>query len=271
MIWKKLQDIDRRIIYTLMIVFLLYPMMFPIGIPIEIDATTKDVFNTLKALNPATDTVVLAASYSVGGAPDVGPQFDAVAKHLFELKIPFLVPSFVSDGPAQVERVLARLESLGLVYGVDAVNLGFITGGEAAVKAFVDNPRTVFIKDFRGNVVADLPIMQRVDKVTDLAYVLDFQTGNPGYADWIRQAPGVKYGAGLVTVSVPAAIPFVNSKQIVGMLKGLRGAAEYELLMERPALAVAKMDAQSLGHLLIVALIILGNTAHFVDKKLSKK
>ncbi|MDP3058762.1 MAG: hypothetical protein Q8N36_04830, partial [bacterium] len=177
----------------------------------------------------------------------------------------------VSDGPAQAEQLLIKLEAEGLVYGVDAVNLGFITGIEAAVKAFADNPRTAITKDYRGNIVADLPIMQRFENIKDFAYVLDFQTGNPGYADWIRQAPGVKYGAGLVTVSVPAAVPYVNSGQIVGMLKGLRGAAEYEILMKQPGVAVAKMDAQSLGHLLIVAFIIVGNIAFLVEKKFSKK
>jgi len=53
------------------------------------------------------------------------------------------------------------------------------------------------------------------------------------------------------------------------MLSGLRGAAEYEKLINAPGIATKLMDAQSLAHLLIITLIVLGNVA-FVVKQRSK-
>jgi len=65
---------------------------------------------------------------------------------------------------------------------------------------------------------------------------------------------------------VPQFVPFVQSGQLDGLLAGLRGAAEYELLLQAPGRALAMMDAQSMGHLLIIAFILIGNAAYLVTK-----
>jgi hypothetical protein len=82
----------------------------------------------------------------------------------------------------------------------------------------------------------------------------------------VRQVQGpldIKLLAGVVNVSVPEVMPFYTSGQIDGLTQGLRGAAEYELLVNKPGSAVAKMDAQSLGHLAIILFVIIGNIAYF--------
>lgn len=48
-----------------------------------------------------------------------------------------------------------------------------------------------------------------------------------------------------------------------GLLGGLKGAAEYEKLINEPATATRGMVAQTGAHLLIVILIVLGNIAYF--------
>lgn len=47
------------------------------------------------------------------------------------------------------------------------------------------------------------------------------------------------------------------------MLVGLRGAAEYETIMESPGMGVASMDAQSIAHLLIIVFIVIANLSYF--------
>jgi len=63
----------------------------------------------------------------------------------------------------------------------------------------------------------------------------------------------------------------------VGMLGGLKGAAEYEKLIQEKGYTKAReiatigMDAQSIAHLVILFLIIIGNVAFFASKSHKKK
>ena len=42
----------------------------------------------------------------------------------------------------------------------------------------------------------------------------------------------------------------------------MSGAAQHEMLVDRPGLGMGGMDAQSIAHLLIIAFIFIGNIAH---------
>ena len=64
----------------------------------------------------------------------------------------------------------------------------------------------------------------------------------------------------------PKFYAYVSSGQFVGLLGGMRGAAEYEILIGEEADAVTGMQAQSLVHLLIIALVILGNVGFFLGR-----
>jgi hypothetical protein len=46
----------------------------------------------------------------------------------------------------------------------------------------------------------------------------------------------------------------------------MKGSADYELLVGVPGTATRGMDAQSFGHLLIIAFIALGNVAFFTTR-----
>ena len=60
---------------------------------------------------------------------------------------------------------------------------------------------------------------------------------------------------------------YYNTGQISGFLAGIKGAAEYEKLLDRDGDGMIAMGSQSCGHLLIVALIVLGNVGYVLTKK----
>jgi hypothetical protein len=60
-------------------------------------------------------------------------------------------------------------------------------------------------------------------------------------------------------VMAPEAFPYYDAHQIVGVLKGLAGAAEYEKLVGYEGNALKRMPAQSSAHALMIALIVIGN------------
>lgn len=266
---SKLQNIDRRVIYVIVLLALAIPMINPLGIPLSVSPLTEDVYNLVESLQPG-DTVLLSLDYSPGGSPDVHPQAVAVAEHLYRKGVKMVMVSFWDAGPMYGEQILKTYEEQGLVYGTDVVNLGYISGGEPAIRQFgFDVPGTVKV-DFRGQNTAGMPIMEGIKDARDFDLVIDFVSGNPGINEWVRQVQGplgIKLAAGAVTVNVPQTMPFVQSGQVLGLLQGLRGAAEYEILIGAPGSAAAGMDAQSLGHLVIISFIIIGNVAFLLDKK----
>ncbi|MBT9156058.1 MAG: hypothetical protein DDT37_01034 [Firmicutes bacterium] len=270
--FSKLQRIDPRIVYVLMFVALSIPLIMPLGIPLSISPLTRPIFDIIEGLDPATDVVLLSLDYSPAAAADIHPQAVVVVDHLTKRGIRWVGVSFWPEGPMMIEQITKALEARGGRYGTDFANLGFKTGGENAIAAFANNP-LVITKDFIGNDTANLPIMQGITHIRDFGYVIGFAAGDPGFAAWIRQVVdpmGVKMASGVVTVSVPHAVPFVHSGQLQGLLQGLRGAAEYELLMEAPGRATAMMDAQSMGHLVVIAFILIGNAAYLVTKFVKK-
>jgi len=266
---NKLQSIDRRIIYTLLLIGLTLPMIWPLNIPIAINETTRSIFSITERLNPATDVVLLSFDYSPASAPDIHPSSVAIVEHLTARGIRWVAVSFWPEGPEMVAPIMRSLEGRGYKYGEHFIDLGFKAGAENAIAAFAQNSR-VITTDVRGNNIDNIRMMDNIKTMKDFAFVIGLSAGDPGYNAFIRQAVdpmGVNFAAAVVTVSVPAAMPFVASGQIKGLLQGLRGAAEYESLTKIPGPAAGMMDAQSVGHLIIVGFIIIGNVAYFFSKK----
>ncbi len=81
---------------------------------------------------------------------------------------------------------------------------------------------------------------------------------------------GVPMGAGVTAVMAPKSLSFVNAGQLVGLMGGMKGCAEYENLLEYPDRATRGMDSQSMIHLLIVAFIVMGNVGYFAGKRRKK-
>lgn len=262
---RKLGETDARVLYVLLVLVLLVPMVTPLGLPLSVSDKTETSFKILDRLSPG-DTVVFDFGYYVDGAPDVEPQAVALFQHLFDKGVRIICFSYKSHGPMIIDKLTAPHEARGKEYGVDFVNMGFLAGGETALAAYARDIKKAFPKDWRGNDTSTLPILQGIDSVADVDLYVFF-TDDSAEA-WVRQIAQYKVPiiAGLITVTAPQAEPFLQSKQLAGMLVGLRGAAEYELLMKKPGSAAAAMDAQSMGHLLIVLFIILGNISYLVKR-----
>lgn len=264
--WEKLQNVDRRIIYLVILLALAIPLINPLGVPLSSSPTTELFFDEVSKLQ-AGDTVLMVTDYSPGGSPDIHPCAVTVAQHLVDKGVKMVFVSFWDAGPMYTEQIITPYLGKGtLVDGETVANLGYIAGGAQAIRAFsLDIPGTQ-PTDFNGKSVTGLPIMQGIKDLRDFALVIEFMSGTPGTTEWVQQATdplGVKILCATVTVSVPGNMPFIDSGQVSGMLQGLRGAAEYEIMSGNPGKAVAGMDAQSLGHLAIIAFIVVGNIAYF--------
>jgi len=77
--------------------------------------------------------------------------------------------------------------------------------------------------------------------------------------------------SGTTSVQVNEVIPYVQTGQLIGLLAGMPGAAEYEKLINSPGIAIQGMAAQSFAHIVIVLFIIFGNLAFFIKQIRDRK
>lgn len=265
---EKMQNVDTRIIYVVLLIVLSVPLLRPIGIPMQISPMTRAVYDIIEGLNPEKDVVLLSMDYSPGAGLDAEVCPVAVVEHLMQRGIKWIAISFgTTDGPMMTNRIIADLEQRGYKYGEDFANLGYMAGEENAVRLFALDCLSV-PTDVRGNKTSELPVMQGIKTIKDFAFVIQFSMGTPEM--WIRQVVdpmGVLFATGTVTVSVPSIVPYYNSGQVKGVMGGVSSAAQYELLCNKPGRGAAMMDAQSMGHLIIIFFIALGNIGYFMSKK----
>lgn len=262
---RRLGEVDKRWLYVLLVVVVLVPMVRPMGLPINVGAQTKKAYALLDGLQ-AGDTIVFDFGYYVDGSPDVEPIAVALFNHLFAKGVKIVCTSYKNHGPMIIDQLTAPHVAAGKQYGVDFVNLGFLAGGETALAAWAADIKKAFPKDWKGNDTSTMPILQGIDSVSDFDMFV-FYTDDSAEV-WVRQISQYKIPiiAAQITVTAPQAEPYLQSGQLAGILVGLRGAAEYEILTNKPGTAAAGMDAQSMAHLLIIAFILFGNAAYFIRR-----
>ena len=127
-----------------------------------------------------------------------------------------------------------------------------------------------FPQDIRGRDVMEYPIMRGVKNYSSFPLLVNISAGYPGTKEWVQQVVSryhLPMVAGVTAVSAPEYYPYLQAGQLKGLLGGMAGGAEYEVLIGKPALATRGMDAQSLAHLFIAFMILLGNLAFLGEDK----
>lgn len=124
-------------------------------------------------------------------------------------------------------------------------------------------------RDIKDDHFEDLSLMHRVRSLDDdtFAAIICFTSGSPGTGTWIKYFPEIPLLAGEVAVHVAGVVRYLQTGQMKGIIPGLKGAAEYEKLIDRPAMATKLMDAQTLSHLLVIVFIVLGNIGYIKTQR----
>lgn len=270
---KKIRDMDNRIIYGLAWIFVLFPLISPLGLPIPISTDAVAWNDFVNNEIEDGDTVIFTLMYGTSGMPELFPMSVATMKHLLEKDVKFIVLSFWTEGPLVFDRLIGQVDpaDYGKVYGEDWIRLGYIPGGETAMSALATSFQNTIPNDYvEGKPLDSFPIMDNIKSAEDIDLIISFETGTPGTPEWLRQwnTPyGVPQISGVIGVSVSGIIPYINSGQLSALLPGLTVSAEYEMLINKPGLAVAGVDAVSTSHLMIVLLVIVGNITYFMTKE----
>jgi len=278
-IWEKLEKLDRRWIFLFMFVALSIPLFVAIPLPIRVSPASRGFYDAIEALQPG-DVVYLAVDYDPGSKPELEPMLYACLEHILRKDLKIVAATLWPAGPPLLEASLNDMarDKFHRTYGTDYVNLGFKEGKENTMNLLGKSFREVFPTDSYGTPVGELPLMAAkkpdgswmVDNFGDVKLLVNISAGYPGTKEWVQQVRtryDIRMVSGCTAVSAPEYYAYLSSGQLVGLLGGLSGAAEYEDLIGAPGWGIKGMAAQSLGHVTIVIFILIGNVLFFINRR----
>jgi hypothetical protein len=260
-----LRSLDRRWIFLCVALLVVGPLMTGFHVAdVKPTAPSRAFYGAIERV-PRGSTVLLAGDYDPGTIAENYPVHLAVVRHLMSRDIKIVAVELYPGGPPLADQVL-RLGAAeyGKTEGVDYVNLGFKSGNEVVMSQMGSSIPRTFPTDRRGVPVSAMPVMKGVENFEQIALLVSVSAGYPGTKEWVQQVVSryhVPMVAGVTAVSAPEYYPYLQAGQLQGLLGGMAGAAEYETLVNHPGLASRGMDAQSLAHIFIALLIVLGNLA----------
>ncbi len=254
--------LDRRIIFLLIGLAVIIPLLIPIGLPVDITSPVENVFDKVESL-PAGSIVVVSLDYDPGSEAELYPATEAFLEHCFSKDLRVYMIGLWPAGPTLGNLALNNIApTYNKVYGIDYINVGYKPGGMIMLLSLGRNVEDVVRADYAGTPIDSLPLGRAVKSARDMDLVMTLSAGDPGVLHWIIYF-NARYGTPIATattaIMAPQQYPYLSSGQLVGLLGGLKGAAEYETLVKRKARAVAGMDSQSIVHVLLVIFIITGN------------
>jgi hypothetical protein len=277
-------NVDRRIIYAIVLLCVALPLLFPLKIKFSPTREVRDAYDDIQALEPGS-VVLISCDYGPASMPETHPMFIALLHQCFRLKLRPIILTLVPDGPGLalhgLQGVLEARDAQGnklypeLHSGVDYSYLGYKPGGSAVMLGIGQSFTATFPQDYAGNPTRPQPLFKEVQALGDVAYIFDI--ASVGYPEvWLPYAAAREkkpMSVSCTAVSVAQYYPYYASRQFRGLIGGMKGTAEYELLtgteqvLRRVPDATRGMDAQSLVHIFIVLSIVFANILLLIDRR----
>ncbi len=266
-------NLDRRVIFVVIALSVAIPIMFPLNLPIGGSPESQAYFDAMDELQ-AGDQIIFSFDYEPDTMAELDPMSMATLRHAFQKNIRVLAMTTYAGGVGIAERVLRDVATeYNKEYGTDYVFLGYNPDYSATMLRMGESIRATYPIDHYHTNTDEIPILDGIDSYADIELLVTV-TASALAEYWIIWAGGT-YGqkiiAGNTAIQAILVYPFFQTGQLTGFLGGLKGAAEYELLINHSDKAVRGMDAQSMAHLMIVVFIIIGNIGFMIQKRKQKQ
>ena len=271
---QRLMNIDRRIIFVLVFLGVAIPLLVDFYIPIEPTSTVQAVYDEIERVAAIDDgTVLLSFSYGASTEPEMQPMARSLVMHCFSRDIKVVAVCLWPEAPGLAQEVLqTSAAEFGKTYGVDYAFMGYKPGNYSVILNMGQDFHDAFPSDAWGARSNTVPLTRDIRSLRDFDFVIDLAAGDSIEFWWIpfgQEKFGFPFAGGCTAVMAPDLFPFLQSRQLIGLIGGLAGAAEYEILMNRRDSATEAMRAQSITHLIIIAFILFGNAVFFLTRRRS--
>lgn len=266
-------NIDRRVIFVFVFLGVAAPLLMDLHLPIKPTPTVRSVHTEIEriAVEDSDRPVLLSFSFGASTQPEMSPMIRSVVRHLFSRKLKVIGICLWPEAVGIAQPIMDELAAeYGMEYGRDYAFLGYKPGAQAVILNLGQSLAGTFPFDTEGTPVGDLGVSADVGNLRDFSFVFDFAAGDSIEFWWIpygQEKYRFSFAGGCTAVMAPDLYPFLQSRQMVGLLGGLAGAAEYETLVGVPGLATTGMQPQSVTHIIIILFIIVGNAVYFTTRR----
>jgi hypothetical protein len=285
----RLQRFDRRWIFLIMALAIVIPLYVPIGLPIKARPMTKAAFNAVEELH-AGDVVLVSMDLDPASTAELEPYYRAVMLQLKRKGVKLVFTTLWYQAPPLVARWLRETVDVAIapagtpgydgppdrpyVRNQDYVYLGFREGKQNIILGMGANLPGVFGgKTDDGTPLADIPWLRSIHGLGDFKLMVLVSAGAPGAKEYVQFAQN-RYDLRMVAVTTAVSVtdlaPYYQAGQLLGIVAGLAGSAEYEVMVGKPSIGVQGADVLNAGHGVVIIAIILGNLAYFASRRRKK-
>ncbi len=270
------------VIYLLLALAVILPFFFPRNVAqslLRISNTPAADWYDLIQTFPAGSTVLVAFDYDPGTAGEMNLLANAVVRHLMQRRIKIIALSTYETGPQIAKKILG--DAVGSAtdyrYGSEYVNFGYVPGHEAGLarlavgglSAAKDNA-----KDYdQGLDIKQYPLAQKIKSSNDVALIVELAGSEETLRWWMEQVQPrtrTRIVAAVSAAVEPQARVYVRPGQLAGLVSGLIGAAQYEILANQPGQALTSVNAQCAAQIVLILVVLLGNIVYWTSRTASR-
>ncbi|RKX29819.1 MAG: hypothetical protein DRP47_00705 [Candidatus Zixiibacteriota bacterium] len=263
--------INRQVVFLFVGIAVIMPFFMSITQKIRTSPEVQQLYDAVAEL-PKGSKVLVSFDYDPPSAPELQPMAEAFLYYCLSNDLKVIIMGLWPQGAQQANLALEaimkneKLAAKGLEYGKDYVNLGYQAGNEFVIQRMGADFSSMFRTDYSGRHYEELELVKNVKNFSNIDYSFNLSAGYPGTQEWVQVAVdryGLKMGCGNTAVQAPMMYTYLNAGQLVGLLGGMNGAAEFEQLVKYPGKGTKFMLSQSFAHMIVIAFIIIGNVAFF--------
>ncbi|KAF0125626.1 MAG: hypothetical protein FD189_1424 [Elusimicrobia bacterium] len=268
---EKFLKIDRRLIFLALAIVLFFPIVRPLGLPNKnLGKDVVNIYNHIESL-PAGSFILMSLDYDPATRPELHPQAIALVKHSFRLNHRIGIFTLNAGATGMIEEIAERIPkdiAPAKVYGKDYVIFPYQPKPQAVMTQLGIDMYAIYDKDRNGAPTREMEVMKGIHSVKDMSLGICV-TGTALLDAWVAYV-GDKYNfpmaGGVTAVSQPGYGPYLQTGQLKGLIGGMKGAADYESLINELDKGTSGIDSLSLAHILVIILIVTSNIIMLVLK-----
>jgi hypothetical protein len=232
-----MQKLDRRWIYIVVALAIIIPLMIPYDSDNVTTPPTENLYQMIDSFAGREDRAILMSFYhDAATMPELFPMEVAILRHCFERNVKVFTLTWFPAGAPIIDYAIntVKEEFPDIQSGVDYCNFGYKPQAFAMVLGMGDNIANTMNTDAEGRKLENLPIMKGINNYSEMNLAVEFSGSSAGgmWITYARPKYGLNVAVGVTAVMAADMYPYLQSGQLVGMLSGLKGAAEYEKLVD---------------------------------------
>lgn len=261
---NRMLKIDRRLIFLGLTLSLAGPIIVPLNLPNKSIGTEVQNFYDMVDKLPEGSFVLMSLDYDPATKPELHPQAIALVRHALAKNLRIAILTLNAGATGLIEEIAERIPkdiAPDKVYGTDYVVLPYQPNPAAVMTQVGMDLHQIYDKDRNGKPLKGMPVFKGIRNVKDMALGVCI-TGTALLEYWVAYT-GDKYkfpfAGGVTAVSQMGYAPYLQTGQLKGLMGGMKGAADYETLLNKKEKGTSGLDALNLAHILVIALIVIAN------------